>query len=1216
MESFDSHNVSFNPGSTVGIVIQDPGNTFTISQSLNQLGGGFSKGGLGTVVLAGANSYSGTTGMYGGTLEVDASQGGSLSSSTPLFFDGGTFELKGSTGTTVQTVGNVTMGILNNTSEATSSGGTIMVNNNGGNTTLNLGTLPTTTLINGSELLLEATGSGTSVITSTTGPDGTGNTNGGGAGGGIYGGRIVYEDSSGNVNFATSNSTSGPYVITGLQDPSSPSYVSGNTYTEFNTLQGLPSGYAVGNYLLTDSDTSTFAFNTTPLTINSLKITTSLSSAGTLDMDGFAMTLTSGGLLYTGSQNYTIQNGTLLSGLVGSTLVVASGLDTGSAASRDLLLYQYGTGTLTINAVIGDVANTNTTLTVSGTGTLILTATNTYNGQTFLNGGTVQISSYGNLSGSNGIVSVTSSTSGSSTVTVASVPAGLGIGASFMGSFVKTIVGTTITLSGGANATISTATNVSYADAPSVMLNGGTLQVTSSVNFSETNGAVTQAGTFYIGGNGGTINVLNGSTVTIPALKSFVGGSNTGAEGSLTINSSDNSNGVVFLAYNGNNTGNTTAGSYILEGGILRVGGRVSNDNLNSVPIETITWTTASNARLQLNGKSTVVAGLLDSSTSAIVENGNASNTSVFLGVGNGETETFAGKLVNTMGTGTGTLGFMKFGAGLYNLTNTGSTYTGATVVDQGILNFASVSNGSFTPTVSTTSGLTTATLSSTAGLVNGNTYTIYSANVTGGTTFTYGGTASITLSSAALATASGTATTIGLPSALGEATNVASNLVFGGGTLQYTGSTAQTTDRLFTLGDGGNNLSASTNVGSNNGTIDASGTGSGTLTFSNAGAIAFAVNSFAHSLTLTGTNTGANTLAALISDPTYTTTFTGTSGTNTVTVGSTTGLAVNETLTGTGIAPGAVVESINGSVVTLSANNTGTVSGSGALHGLPTSLIKSGVGSWQVTNANTYSGGTSITGGTLYANNTTGSATGSGAVGVASGGTLAGSGFIVATTTTGTNAVTVASGGNITPGGVQSTVPYAGTPGTTASGNLTLDPTNVTGTSQLLNAAASPNGTTPGLTFALGAGNASSGSKIIVAGSAVNVMNFNVGGTSGTSTVVSINDLVGASLTLNQNYILIQGNGSTTYEDNGQVLAIGNLDNLVAANGLILGGLQLLTANTPGNFFSNWYSGSQLYLVGDDIEVEVVPEPGTWAMMLSGLALLLVLQRRKRKLS
>jgi hypothetical protein len=33
-----------------------------------------------------------------------------------------------------------------------------------------------------------------------------------------------------------------------------------------------------------------------------------------------------------------------------------------------------------------------------------------------------------------------------------------------------------------------------------------------------------------------------------------------------------------------------------------------------------------------------------------------------------------------------------------------------------------------------------------------------------------------------------------------------------------------------------------------------------------------------------------------------------------------------------------------------------------------------------------------------------------------------------------------------------------------------------------------------------------------------------------------------------------------------------------------------------------------------DDIEVEVVPEPSTWAMMIGGLAALVFWQRRKSK--
>ncbi|MDX2082348.1 MAG: autotransporter-associated beta strand repeat-containing protein [Terrimicrobiaceae bacterium] len=73
------------------------------------------------------------------------------------------------------------------------------------------------------------------------------------------------------------------------------------------------------------------------------------------------------------------------------------------------------------------------------------------------------------------------------------------------------------------------------------------------------------------------------------------------------------------------------------------------------------------------------------------------------------------------------------------------------------------------------------------------------------------------------------------------------------------------------------------------------------------------------------------------------------------------------------------------------------------------TILSKTGAGTWILTAANTYSGGTTVTAGTLLVNNTTGSGTGTGAVNV-SAGTLGGTGTI-------SGAVTVGSAGFISPG-------------------------------------------------------------------------------------------------------------------------------------------------------------------------------------------------------
>jgi rhamnogalacturonan endolyase len=75
------------------------------------------------------------------------------------------------------------------------------------------------------------------------------------------------------------------------------------------------------------------------------------------------------------------------------------------------------------------------------------------------------------------------------------------------------------------------------------------------------------------------------------------------------------------------------------------------------------------------------------------------------------------------------------------------------------------------------------------------------------------------------------------------------------------------------------------------------------------------------------------------------------------------------------------------------------------------TSLIKVGAGTFILTGvSNAYSGGTTINGGVLLANNATGSATGTGAVTVNSGGALGGAGIIA-------GAVTVNSGGKLSPG-------------------------------------------------------------------------------------------------------------------------------------------------------------------------------------------------------
>jgi autotransporter-associated beta strand protein len=92
----------------------------------------------------------------------------------------------------------------------------------------------------------------------------------------------------------------------------------------------------------------------------------------------------------------------------------------------------------------------------------------------------------------------------------------------------------------------------------------------------------------------------------------------------------------------------------------------------------------------------------------------------------------------------------------------------------------------------------------------------------------------------------------------------------------------------------------------------------------------------------------------------------------------------------------------LNEEAWTVGAKNVNTTFG-GIITGA--SLTKIGTGALKLTNANTYSGATAVSGGCLLAMNTTGSATGTGSVSVANDGVLGGKGFVEGNVTVGANA-------------------------------------------------------------------------------------------------------------------------------------------------------------------------------------------------------------------
>lgn len=172
-----------------------------------------------------------------------------------------------------------------------------------------------------------------------------------------------------------------------------------------------------------------------------------------------------------------------------------------------------------------------------------------------------------------------------------------------------------------------------------------------------------------------------------------------------------------------------------------------------------------------------------------------------------------------------------------------------------------------------------------------------------------------------------------GAASSLGASSNAASNLVLNMGTLRHTGAADSSTDRLFTIGYGGATLES---------------TGAGAVTFGSAGGLNVTLTgtgspipvAVPRTLTLGGTNTGANTVSSNLANGglagdilSVTKTGTGTwvlGGTNSYTGATTVSagtLLVNGSITGAGAVSVAAGATLGGSgLITGTTTVTGTL--------------------------------------------------------------------------------------------------------------------------------------------------------------------------------------------------------------------------------------------------------------------------------------------------
>ncbi len=859
--------------------------------------GTLTKKGDGTLILAGENSYSGGTtvneGVLGGT--TTSLQGAIINNSSVIFN---------------QTTTGIYAGIMSGSGSLTkqNSGTTILTGANTytGGTTLSAGVLQGTTtslqgsITNNSSVIFNQTTTGTyagiisgsgSLTKQNTGTSILSNINTY-TGGTIFSGGRLGASSDNNLGALSGTLTfnGGTLLSTAGFTSSREVKLIGNGTIEVSGSPLIISGVVDGSGTLTKRGTGT------------LSLSGANTYSGGTSFSGGTLSISSNNNLGNALGTLTFNGGTLLS-------------TAGFTSSREVRLT--GNGTVAVRGsplTLSGVINGSGTLTKSDTGTLTLSGTNTYSGGTSFSGGTLSISSDSNLGNGSGTLTFNGgtllSTAGftssrnvllttNGTIEVSSDPVSF-VGV-VTGSGALTKTGNGMLVLAGAN-TYSGGTTVSGG-----ILGGnfislqGTINNNSSVIFNQpTTG--TYAGVMS---GSGSLTKQNTGTLILSAANSYSGGTvvtggvlqgtTTSLQGTINNNSS-----VIF--------NQPTTGTYA---GVMSGSGSLIKQNTGTLILSGINT---------YSGGTTVTAGTLQGTTTSL--QGSISNNSSVI-FNQATTGTYAGVM-----SGSGSL--TKQNTGTTILTGANS-YSGGTVVTSGVLQGTTTSlqgtinNNSSVIFNQATTGTYSGVMSGSGSLIKQNTGTtiLTGANsYSGGTTFS-GGTLSISSDN-------------NLGNALGT-------LTFNGGTLLSTaGFTSSREVRLTgngTVAVRGSPLTLS-------GVIN----GSGTLTKSDTG-----------TLTLSGTNTysggtsfSGGTLSissdSNLGNGSGTLTFNG--GTLLSTAGFTSLRAV--ILTGEG-----TVE-VKGSPLVLS----GVINGSGT-------LTKKGSGTLSLSAINTYSGGTTVSAGILQGTTT-----------------------------------------------------------------------------------------------------------------------------------------------------------------------------------------------------------------------------------------------------
>ena len=930
LTTFGTHTPTFNATKTVGLDINNAGNTFTVSQVLNQTTGGLTKSGAGTLVLSNANTYSGPTTVTAGTLNLSnqlavqsstlTMNGGSLvfdsisvpgnaftfgglaASSSGAGYDIALQNNAGSPAAIALTVGgnnaNTTYaGALSGTGGSLTKSGTGSLTLSGANTytgatavsagTLSIGNASTFT--NTSAINLSGTGRldvnvANQSLAKLATPTGTGV---------IAGTFLRYSQAQGS-------GTTGPGTILGT--------------VELNLTNVNP------NYTLD------FGTGSTLTTLGSFTYNTPITLSGSATINAAAN-------VFTGGTDMTVSSST-----AGAKILTLTGTNTTAS---------------TIGGVISNGSGT-VGVTKTGAGAWTLSG-NTYTGGTVVSGGTIVVNS--------------SSALGSGTVTIA------GNAALTPNHSVYPVLNNSLVVNDGVTLTINNSTQYWSAAFNGVASGNGTIKYGGNNN----------------GNNGWSLGLFNAANTFTGTLQS------NGGSAALLVNSlADSANPIK------------------LNGGAFTLNSGTAAPLLFNSRNITLTGTTVG---ATINNANATAANTITINTDLLITGVGAKTLT--LGGANTGANTFAGIIAN--GTGS-VISLTKADAGKWILSGN-NTYTGVTTISAGTLEVTKLDIGGNNSSIGKSS-------SAAANLV----FNVPAA--TDNATLRYTGAGDSTDRLFQVNTSNdGASVTLDAS---------------GSGALKFTNTgsptfgTANKNPNWFLKGNntGDNTLAISIikNGGTASPTLTKSGVGTWILTGANtytgattvsagtlvagtnapsgsAGAFGNAVSEVV--LGVAGGNSdagiligGAFDVGRIIRIPTSNTTD---AGTRVLTLG---GNSADNSIFSGNIILGTASQAGRG--VTLTAASGGQVTFSGVIQN-PSSMdattytvTKSGLGTVVLSNANIYTGATSVTAGKLLINGNQTAATG--AVTVNSGGTLGGSGTIG-------GAVNVLTGGTLAPGGSPGTL-------------------------------------------------------------------------------------------------------------------------------------------------------------------------------------------------